>query len=1327
MIAAEKGHENVVRVLHELGGDVNQPNNNGFTPCYVAAEKGHENVVRLLHEFGGDVNQADNDGRTPYMIAAENGHENVVRVLHELGGDVNQPNNDGFTPCWIAAEKGHENVVRVLHELGGDVNQVDKYGFIPCRIAAANGHENVVRVLHELGGDVNRPDNNGRTPCWIAAENGHENVVRLLQEYGAEILRKDRGGKNALHIAASENKLNVVRLLTETMNLNPFETDNDKNTPKDLARRNGHTEVVEFLDVYEAEFEKKYGTETGLKYENYQEYLKCIREDYDNITFLVKHPNIRDELLEVAQSRQLVQFIEDHGVPHSFNSQDGDNLLHFAAKGGDVEACKFIIENELKSNPFQLNKCGEVPIISAVLNFDVDVVTFLLRSPSEITTKDEVWIALRNKVQEIINDGNISDNNRANAKQIKDLLDKKHDEMDKKERKGGKDLHEIVIELISEGKSFSKGLREHAEKYSDAFKLPKIEEKANQTFTLICEGIVEESEDIDVDIIEDIWYYEDNIWFRPDLFELKTSSGKSLAELLLENRFCMDIVRKSTTGSEHILNVLSARSKIESNEEEKNSTGSNKEDMKVEKNTVSYQISSLLTSRESYSEMENPYRHEIEELEEKNDVEMTHMSTAREEDEGEEEKKESDPPNSSQEHKQEQQEEDQEITTDHIQEKEGEDANIFYCMQLRLGEGSKYDATWLGTDKDNKGIPVNYWPGIILNIILNSPRSHPMLCSFLKESGMIAWNADRRQTEKKVKEESEKEEESSSLSVLFYNSPLFFKEKDFWVGTTCNIPTQNNVKNTEEAPKFCYGLKINPKIKTDTLFDERFVQAVVRSPELREMVDVPCIHYLFEYKWRSYGIFATAFLAILYVIFLLSATAMTLWVIDDGTHHSMFKPALLTSLIICCFQVIVEVKEVRGILSHDSSILSKIQDFIHEYVFDFWNLIDASVVIMYSLVLSISMQENQSKDGTYRDMICSVAIIVFWLKTLFFFRGIKSFSILLEVLKVIVTDMKSFLVLLVMFLGAFAGAFRCLRLDETTSFSFLRVFDMMFGDFSSHDIMRNASVSSFSLILYMIFMLVTPLVLLNAIIAVMGDSYDRAQENARTSYLASRMILLAEYENIDLHKIRVWMFDYGGKWIEASLNPHYSLKAIVDRFNNFRKGNNQTDEHEGEQKDSSETSDRTQDKKGSGVKTENNKRSGYSIPSPFLLFFYCLFLGPLWYYLLESLTGFGLKEEGDLYVFIPEENKRQIAIITGEEEGDAFSSESDWYGKLPRIMNELENSKRREEEMSQKLERLEKLEEDMAELKSMKEDMAELKSMKEDMAILKEFIMGERK
>ena len=37
----------------------------------MAAQKGHEAVVKALIEAGADVNKADNDGRTPLYWAAQ--------------------------------------------------------------------------------------------------------------------------------------------------------------------------------------------------------------------------------------------------------------------------------------------------------------------------------------------------------------------------------------------------------------------------------------------------------------------------------------------------------------------------------------------------------------------------------------------------------------------------------------------------------------------------------------------------------------------------------------------------------------------------------------------------------------------------------------------------------------------------------------------------------------------------------------------------------------------------------------------------------------------------------------------------------------------------------------------------------------------------------------------------------------------------------------------------------------------------------------------------------------------------------------------------------
>src|SRR5262249_24608460 len=77
--------ENVVRVkeLIDLGSDIDEQDEHGWTPLNWAAGRGDTELVRLLVERGADVFKVGRDLRTPYDIALAAGHVDVVKMLRQ--------------------------------------------------------------------------------------------------------------------------------------------------------------------------------------------------------------------------------------------------------------------------------------------------------------------------------------------------------------------------------------------------------------------------------------------------------------------------------------------------------------------------------------------------------------------------------------------------------------------------------------------------------------------------------------------------------------------------------------------------------------------------------------------------------------------------------------------------------------------------------------------------------------------------------------------------------------------------------------------------------------------------------------------------------------------------------------------------------------------------------------------------------------------------------------------------------------------------------------------------------------------------------------------
>ncbi|KAJ5761102.1 hypothetical protein N7520_008258 [Penicillium odoratum] len=194
IVAAEKGHLQVVKILLQAKADLNARSEDLFgLTALQAAFKGHIDVVNTLIQAKADVNAEPGEilGRTALQAAAEWGHIDVVNTLIQAKADVNAESGEilGRTALQAAAEWGHIDVVNTLIQAKADVNAEsgEILGRTALQAAAEWGHIDVVNTLIQANADVNAPPGpqGGRTALQCAQNNGWREVAERLRQAGA--------------------------------------------------------------------------------------------------------------------------------------------------------------------------------------------------------------------------------------------------------------------------------------------------------------------------------------------------------------------------------------------------------------------------------------------------------------------------------------------------------------------------------------------------------------------------------------------------------------------------------------------------------------------------------------------------------------------------------------------------------------------------------------------------------------------------------------------------------------------------------------------------------------------------------------------------------------------------------------------------------------------------------------------------------------------------------------------------------------------------------------------------------------------------------------
>ncbi|XP_074984631.1 ankyrin repeat and death domain-containing protein 1B isoform X4 [Caretta caretta] len=192
--------------------DLNKQDEKGKRAFLLAAEKGHVEMIYSLISLKLFTSEKDKEGNTAVHLAAKNGHCEVLEVLLNQWEEINELNQHNSNALHIATRHGHMSLVRFL--ISKNINLVPKpEQNSPLHLAVLNNHLLVVISLLDANHDINTLNQKQQTPLHLAADLGNVELVELLLKAGCDLKIADKQGKTALAVASRSNHALVVDMI----------------------------------------------------------------------------------------------------------------------------------------------------------------------------------------------------------------------------------------------------------------------------------------------------------------------------------------------------------------------------------------------------------------------------------------------------------------------------------------------------------------------------------------------------------------------------------------------------------------------------------------------------------------------------------------------------------------------------------------------------------------------------------------------------------------------------------------------------------------------------------------------------------------------------------------------------------------------------------------------------------------------------------------------------------------------------------------------------------------------------------------------------------
>ena len=259
-----------------------------------------------------------------------------------------------------------------------------------------------------------------------------------------------------------------------------------------------------------------------------------------------------------------------------------------------------------------------------------------------------------------------------------------------------------------------------------------------------------------------------------------------------------------------------------------------------------------------------------------------------------------------------------------------------------------------------------------------------------------------------------------------------------------------------------------------------------------------------SFAWRKIGIHVHLRKMYAYLVYIIISTISTL-TFDESKNNFT---TIIIAIILLIIQIIFDIYFIKE--EFYQFYMNPI-----EYITDIWNVLD--IIVIYTNITACILRLIYMNDTLFIDVLLCISSITGYFNILYYLRAFESTGPLVSMILRISTDMKYLLIVVLLVALGFSQAFWIISNEDkllpfgTFENSVLNSFVFMLGGYDPSAFI-GTRLYKFALGLSCLYMIIVAILLLNLLIALMGDSYSSVRGKGLAQWRLEQAQIITEMQ-----------------------------------------------------------------------------------------------------------------------------------------------------------------------------------------------------------------------